>query len=223
MPYKRRQKKYKRRYRAPASFKNYRVAGAVMARGGYLNGQIYRFKRKRHDSAIITYNAVATESHGAFKFKLSDLPSYTEFTSLFDKYRITGIRAYFMPRANIVNQSNLTSSFTEIPPIITVVDYDDASGTDTYTQLEQYENAKVHYEFKPFSVYFKPMIAVAAYQGAFTGYSSSRKMWIDAASPDVEYYSLKWASLPYSAGNSTTVYPAWDIMFTYYLQCKYPR
>lgn len=201
--------RYRRRYRKKIT--------------SYSNGHIYRFKRKRHDNAVITYNGIVTETHGAYKFKLNDLPGYTEFTALFDKYRIVGIQAKWMPRANIVNQSNLSSTFTEIPPVITVVDYDDATGTDDYSSLEQYENAKVHYEFKPFTLYFKPMIAVAAYKGAFSGYASSRRMWIDAASPDIEYYALKWATLPYSAGNNTTVNPAWDIMFTYYLQFKYPR
>lgn len=215
-------KKYKRRYRAPDSWRGNRAAGKVIASSGYLNGRVYNFKRKLTSNLIITYNGVATESHGAYKFKLSDLPNYTEFTSLFDKYRITGIRAQFLPRVNIMDLKNVNASFTEIPPVLTVVDYDDASGTDDYASLCQYENAKIHNQFRPFSVYFKPMVAIAAYQGAFTGYSSSRKTWIDAASPSVEYYALKWATPPYSAINSIAN-PTYDVIFTYYIQCKYPR
>lgn len=188
----------------------------------YLNGQIYHFKRKAHQAVTLVMNAVATESTGSFTFKLSDVPNVTEFTSLFDKYRITGIRAEWIPRTNVLAINNLSSSLTSIPPLITVVDYDDATA-QSYNELFQYENAKVHNEFKPFKLYFKPMVAVATYQGTFTGYGSSRKMWLDCASDDIEYYSLKWASLPYSAGNNPTVDPSWDIVFTYYMQFKYPR
>lgn len=183
---------------------------------------IYRFKRKTFQTVSVTYNGVATNSSGAFTFKLSDLPNNSEFTSLFDKYRISGIRAQFIPRTNVLALNNLSSSLTAQPVLLTVIDYDDGTAGD-YNALAQYENCKSHDQFKPFSLYFKPMIAVAAYQGAFTGYGSSRKMWLDAASPDIEYYALKWATLPYSSGNNATLDPIWDVIFTYYVQFKYPR
>lgn len=201
------------------------LVGRRLVSPGYLNGQVYRFKRKYSSTitALMNGPSGATESHGAFTFKLSDLPAYAEFTALFDKYRIAGIRAQFLPRTNVLAQTDIgTSALTAIPPIVTVVDYDDATGID-FSSLYQYENAKVHSEFKPFSVYFKPMIAVAAYNGSFTGYGSSRKMWIDAATADVQYYALKWATLPYSSSNSQTNDPTWDVIFTYYIECKYPR
>lgn len=190
----------------------------------YKNGSVYRFKRKFASTIEIVYSGAVTESHGAFKFTLADLQAYTEFTQLFDKYRITGIRAQFLPRTNVLAQNNLTGTLTECPPILTVVDYDDASTGDNYSTLMQFENCRVHNEFKPFSVFLRPQIASATYAtGAFTGYGSSRKMWIDAASPTVEYYGLKWGSLNYAVGNSTTIHVYWDVIFTYYIECKYPR
>lgn len=206
-----------------------RAAGIVAARQisrgnrSYSNANIFRFKRKNHETVSVTYNGVASESHGAFKFTLADLPNYTEFTSLFDKYRISGIRAQFIPRTNVLAQNDLGATLTAQPTILTVVDYDDASAAEDYDALMQYENCRVHNQFRPFTVYFKPQIAIATYSGAFTSYGSSRNMWLDAASTGVEYYALKWATLPYSTGNNTTPDPVWDVIFTYYIQCKYPR
>lgn len=208
-----------------------RYRGALGARSltrgnkRYKNGEVYSFKRKRSTTIDVVYDGTHTESHGAFKFMLSDLTNYTEFTTLFDKYRIRGIRAQFLPRTNILSQANLTGTLTEVPPIVTVVDYDDAVGTDDYLSLMQFENAKIHSEFKPFSVFFRPQLATGAYAGGvFTGFSSDKgTKWIDAASTTVEYYGLKWATLNYAVGNSTTIHPFWDVVFTYYIQLKYPR
>lgn len=218
-PYK---KKFKRRYRKPAGLIG-RNVGSRLISSNYLNGKVYSFKRKFNTTFTLASNGTTiTETHGAFVHALSDLPAYAEFTALFDKYRIAGIRAQIIPRVNVQSIDNQAIGHQSIPPIVTVIDYDDATAQD-FTALNQYENAKVHSEYKPFSLYYKPMIAVATYNGAFTGYGSSRKMWIDAASPGVQYYALKWASLSYSASTNWSVPPSWDVIFTYYIQCKYPR
>lgn len=192
--------------------------------GRTYNSQIYRFRRSKWDQFSLTYNAASNESHGVWKFTLADLTNYNEFTNLFDKYRITGIKARFFPRMNVNAHSDVSATWTEIPPIMTVIDYDDATAGD-YTVLQQYENVKIHNEFKPFSLYFKPLMAVATYGGAaFTSYGSGPKnMWIDCNSAGVEYYALKWATPIYSLGNNDTHPPAWDVMFTYYIDFKYPR
>lgn len=218
-----RRRRMRRRYRLPAGLTARQPIVKTMS-NSYKNGNVYKFKRKRASSITVEYDGATTESHGVFKFMLSDVPNSTEFTALFDKYRITGIKAQFFPRTNTLSQNNLTGTLTECPPILTVVDYDDAAATGDSNVLMQYENCRVHSEFKPFSVFFRPMIALATYSsGAFSGYSSSRKQWIDAASPDVEYYALKWASLTYAIANSTTIEVNWDVVFTYYIECKYPR
>ena len=183
---------------------------------------MHRFKRSYTTSISLVYDGATSHTTGAFVFALSDMPNYTEFTGLFDKYKITGIKAVFLPRITNVNHSDVTSTFTEVPPIYTAIDYDDATIPGSVTDLEQYNTFKVHWEVKPFSLYFKPQIAIAAYSGTFTSYASANNLWIDAASPGVQYYGLKWASGPYSTANNGNA-PSWDVTFTYYISCKYSR
>jgi len=189
--------------------------------------KFYTFKRSGLDVApIIDATAGNTDSFGSYTFTLNSLPNYTEFTTLFDQYRITNIRAMWMPNVRTNTPSSASSTLLgTVPPLITVVDYDDNTAVD-YLALMQYSNAKVHEGFSPFSMSFRPNASLAAYSGAFTSYAAaSRNQWYDVASPSIQFYGLKWASFPYPA---TAVYPAgtslyWDIMFTYTIDCRYPR
>lgn len=191
----------------------------------FKNGQVYSFKRSYVTSMQITMSVgVSTESHGSFSFKLSDLASSADFTGLFDRYRLTKVRMRFIPRISQQSVAGAQVATTqESPPIITVIDYDDAATTADYTTLVQYENATVHQAFKPFTVIIRPRFAVAAYgAGVFTSYANmSDKTWLDVASPDIQYYGLKWATTVYSNTNSGNQY--YDVFMDYYLQFKNPR
>lgn len=194
----------------------------------YGNGRIFSFKRTYTDSFKIEMNGAVTTSTAGYKFRLSDTPGYTEITSLFDKYRIKGIKATFMPRVNVLRITDLgagTTTVTTSPPIFSVIDYDDATAPTNAAQLHEYENCKVHNEFKPWSVFFRPRIAMATYGGgAFTSYGTGPAgLWIDAASPSVEYYGLKIATAEYAIGNNLTNDIYWDVIFKVYIQCKFPR
>lgn len=193
----------------------------------YSNSRIFSFKRTFTDSFKVNMDGSTTTSTDAWAFKLSDIPGYAELTSLFDKYRIRGVKATFMPRVNVFRLSDLgtgTTTATTSPPIFSVVDYDDASAPANAAVLHEYENCKCHYEFKPWSVFFRPQIAIAAYSGAFTSYATANNdMWIDAASPGVEYYGLKVATADYTVTNNLTNDIYWDVIFKVYIQCKYPR
>lgn len=185
--------------------------------------RIFRFCRSDHEVATIIMNAVATSSSGAFEFKLNSLPGFTEFTSLFDKYRIVKVKALWMPRITQQTVAGaLTAATSTSPPIVTVIDQDDSTPGD-FTVLQQYDNAKWHPGYEPFTVMIYPRVAQAIFGGSvFTSYgNASAKQWVDVASPDVPYYSLKWATAPYSA--SLNGNQSWDISFKYYLEFMNPR
>jgi hypothetical protein len=39
-----------------------------------------------------------------------------------------------------------------------------------------------------------PKVAIASYNGVFTGYSQNNKpVWVDSGSPSVAHYGIKWA------------------------------
>lgn len=183
---------------------------------------VYSFKRIRQTTFTVNYDGLAQFTADGYVFKLSDVQSSTEFTSLYDQYKITGIKAKFFPRVNVLQTVNQGSTFTTIPPIGTIVDYDDAAPPANYAEATQFMGARIHEAFKPFSLYFKPKISTAAYSGAFTSYTAGGSPWLDCNSPNIEYYGMKVFTLPYSAGNNavTSQDPTWDIVLTYYLKFR---
>lgn len=185
--------------------------------------RIFRFKRTFATTATITFNSVVAETHGAFKHQLNDLGAYTDFTGLFDRYRIVKVKALWMPRVNNQTMAGYnTAATSEVPPLVTVVDYDDATAANA-TTLVEYDDAKWHWGFKPFTLTYSPHTAVALYNGGFAAYGNQTKQWIDAANPDVQYYSLKWATATYSTANNATVTYSYDVFFTYFIECMNPR
>lgn len=187
------------------------------------SGRIFRFKRTDHEVITIVMNAATANSSGAFEFKLNALPGFTEFTSLFDKYRIHHIKARFMPRITEQTVAGAMTAATQTsPPICTVVDQDDSTPGD-FTVLQQYDNSIWHDNYKPFSRTIYPRVSQAVFGGSvFTSYGNAdATQWIDVASPDVPYYSLKWATAPYSLNLNGNQF--WDVFFTYYLEFMNPR
>ena len=74
--------------------------------------QVYNFTRKcEYDQVYPTFgNAVDR----VFTFALADLPNYTEFTTLFDQYRINAVKLTFIPRLSSAD-SNPLATVSAIP------------------------------------------------------------------------------------------------------------
>jgi hypothetical protein len=146
------------------------------------------------DQGTLTSSTIA-DSFAQFTVGLSSLPNPTEFSTLFDQYRISRVEFSFWPlQTEAVNSTTAATS-----GIVTVVDYDDSALLATIAAAFQYPNAVWHSAYKPFTLSFKPHLALAAYSGAFTSYANVKDQWIDVASSGVIHYGLKIA-VPQSVG-----------------------
>lgn len=154
-------------------------------------------------------------------FKLSDLPNYTDFTNLFDQYRITNVAMRFMCAFNEATLS--TGPTATIPNLISVLDHDDATPLTLRSGYLQYGSFKERRLDKELKISVKPRLATAVYNGAFTGYAESDNSWVDCDSPAVEYYGVKWGiSFPVVAVANTAVgYITVDTQVT--LECRTTR
>jgi len=164
--------------------------------------------------------------HRASAFTLSALPNYTEFTALFDSYRITRIDGNFVFDANSGNVlATATHLLSFLPNLLLVNDYDDAVALGAVTDYEQYETFKVRRLDRPVKVSFVPMLAVGAYGGAvFTNYARAKGVWLDAASPGVEHYGLKFAVDSAMEGGAGTQYiGTLSIYWTFHIECADTR
>lgn len=169
---------------------------------------------------------VGTLSHNnalaALYFKLSDLPSYTDF-SLYDQYRIIGVKVTFINTCpnNLAWWNGSTAIVNAPATLITAVDQDDATVPANLETILQHESCIIHGNGRKTTREFVPSIAASAYQGTFTGYSSRQNQWVDILSPDVQHYGLKFGS---SIPGSITTASSWnyEVYATYIVELRMP-
>lgn len=180
-------------------------------------GTVYSFKRTFQFANFHMDHTTGLATSVGYSFKLNDLPNYTEFTALFDQYKITGIKIRLIPEQN---QQALGVGVFNIPPIYTVIDYDDDTALTAITDAMQYQNCKIHTTISGSQIvrFFRPHIAVAAYSGTFTSYMNKSMQWIDSASPDTRHYGFKII-----VAAITTLDTTFSVVATYYLKMRNVR
>lgn len=178
---------------------------------------VYRFKRTFTWPTNVT--ASSAGEFGALAFTLDSVPSYTDFTALFDKYRIVQAILQFSP---LTSQFGPSTSASQYPTVYTVIDIDDNTTPSTVVELQQYDTLMVTPTSKPFQRVLTPHAALAAYSGAFTSYANApSRMYFDCNSPSIIYYGLKWGTSPITVVSGT--YQLYSIDVTLILEFTHVR
>ncbi len=178
--------------------------------------KFYTFTRSVSKGTVI---ASQFEEVKAFQFALSDLPGYTDFTGLFDQYRILEIMLEFIP---VTVPFGASTSSTAYPSIHSIIDLDDANLPASVDELRQYGSHQVVPNQKYFRRVFTPRWPIAAYSGAFTSYAQNDvRQWLDVASPGVIHYGVKTAVSPVTTASGSFV--LYNVEATYVFQCKNTR
>jgi hypothetical protein len=193
-------------------------AGSAKSKKGFprsdaaLNSQIRRVKLSSFDGGWLIASATGGES--GHYIRLQDLNGYTTYAGSYDQYRITRVRAMCIPRNNV--QSLTTTAVTatnQLPPYFMAVDYDDANAPSSYTDLLEYTNVQCFPSWETGIVSWKPSAAIAAYNGAFSGYAVSEPgQWYDCASAGIQFYGLKAAT--YTDNGGQTTHQQYDLFIT---------
>lgn len=147
-------------------------------------------------------NTSTYAAFGSASFAITDVPNYSDFTNLFDQFRIVKIKLDFFPRLT-GNTSNALPAMYSIFHI--AVDHTDVSTPTSVNDLFQYDNHKTVQAYKPFSLTFTPA-ASAAYYGTTTalGYGPKAGSWIDSkAGASTAHYGIKWG---WECNNATATY-----------------
>ena len=171
--------------------------------------KVYTFERSNQATTIVVQGTTPVDLFGALAFSLNQFPDFTEFTSLFDQYRISTIQLEFVP----------TTGQNTGSPILTAIDYDDSTPVTSVGALLEYNTLMITSPGQFFQRTFNPKVSVATYQGiATTAYSSMGGIWIDAGYPAVQYYGLKYAA-PFIAGVNYQV----NVYVKAVIQCRNTR
>jgi len=182
------------------------------------------------DMKVYTFSRLKTIREGvydistnyAYSFQLSDLPNYTEFTNLFDQFKITSITAKFIYSQSQASTVVPASTPAYSPMLYQVIDYNDATALSIPENYLQYQNCYVGNLIKTRSVEFQPKISIATYTGAFTGYGNTA-MWIDTASSGTQHYGLKFYIEPLTSGTGSNLIGYLTIVLRYNLQFRQVR
>lgn len=152
-------------------------------------------------------------------FRLSQLPGVADFTTLYDQYKITGVKVTFMYQ---ISEAGTTGAGV-LPTILYSSDDTDAS-PPSYFNLRQKQSAKqrILTANRPFSIFLRPKRAAALLNSTFTTNSIINSAgYIDTASSTADHFGLKF-SLNNLYG-TTAVAAQLEMKLTYYLACKHPQ
>jgi len=158
----------------------------------------------RRTYSLATMSANTGDTVLAFYFCLSNMPNYTDFTNLFDMYRLLEAVVTFTPFATGSASSTVSSAFPGL--IGTWIDTDDASLPANMAEGQQTETFQRNVATVPFIRVVKPRSAVATYSGTFTSYGTEYGRWMNTASPSVQYYGLKTVITGSTFATSTKIY-----------------
>lgn len=152
----------------------------------------YYFARRWFDGTIAG-NALSIPYLQGKNFNMTLLPNYTEFSALFDRYKITTIKlSYHLkydPSAQGAGQANF-------PRLYYIKDYDDAATPSSINELREHSRCQMRIltPNRPVHIVLKPSILSETYRTNITSAVAPKwRQWIDWGNPDVPHYGLKIA------------------------------
>lgn len=146
----------------------------------------------------------------------------SDFTALFDRYKIVGVKYKFLFQANTASVNTQGVPQAPLPLITYAFDADDNNtpANRTVVATKQYAKERILNGNSTFSVFYKPRITKTVFNGVVSSaYTSEKACWIDCANPSVPHYGMKlwinnWLSDTAQSNMKLTIQP------TYYLACK---
>lgn len=157
---------------------------------------------------------------GSLGFQLNNLPNVIDFETLYDKYKISGIKIVIQPLSNFASTANLGT----LPVLNWAYDQDDLAipaGLDT---IRQYGNCKTAILNKPVKIYLKPKILTKVNAGSGgTGDLVSVPKYLDLSDPGVPHFGIKFWITNMLLGNTANINSLFRITAKYYFTCSGTR
>lgn len=152
---------------------------------------------------------------GAVTYSLGNVPSYGEFVSLYDRYKIKAVRTDFVWLKR--DDASISMSYT-YPTVYTLQDYNDDTVPTSTNQMLEYGRCRTHIMNNGrnvCSVYFRPKMTctVTDWQGGATTGVNLPEYWI-STSTSPKHFGLKYGISGLWQNDLIEVY------HTYYLAFK---
>lgn len=151
-------------------------------------------------------------------FSLGDLTNASEFTTLYDQWKLNGVKIELIPKYSQSNPvENAITTIVQQPNVHTVIDYD-SSALLGMTDIVQYQNMKTTRGNAIHKRFLKPKVSynILSATGASVR-SPTTRAWIDCSATNVLYRGVLGTI---TSGNISCSY---DLKMTYYLAFKNVR
>lgn len=173
--------------------------------------KVYMYKRMTGVFGTLTVNNVTPTFFG-YNFSLSDLPNPTEFTNLYDVYKINAVKMVFIPQQTENISLSTVNNAAANARFFSAIDYTDSTGPSSIDDLRQYQSCKYTPILRPHKRYLKPRIMDSG-----ANYNPGRP-WLACSSPNVNYFGVYIGVEPISSSVAATM--AYSIECTYYVSFK---
>lgn len=157
----------------------------------------------------------AAEGLYAFSFALSDMADYTNYTSIWDQYKITEIDLSLVP----LTLQSAPSAGPGYAIAYASPDYDDATTPANTSALLSYASATYIGPSEKFSCKLAPCVDIATTTSAaatITGSMNVRSPWLDCSTPTVTHYGFKVAITQSTSTNLTQ----WMVLCRYVVEMR---
>lgn len=132
-------------------------------------------------------------------FQLSDVPNATDFTNVFDQYKLAAVKV------EVVSRTDTFTTGTPAPNVLSIIDYNDATAPANIAEMQQYQSLRMTRGRARHVRYFKPKLVVDS-----ANTSLNMRGWVSTSNSTVPHYALKWAF----DASTATIY---SLRTTYYL------
>lgn len=168
--------------------------------------------------------ASALDAAFALQFSLNDLAQTSQWSVLYDAYRIKRVLVRMYPDGTVAPQcSSLGAASTataKIENLHTVIDYDDQNTLSSLAAAMEYESFAITRACDPLEIEFGPRVAETVFRtGVTSGYAQPKSaVWLDMATTDVPHYGLKGYVV--STGAAQNIQNVWTVYVTAEIEFK---
>lgn len=175
---------------------------------------LYHFKRTLFQSSNIQVSSVLPYSNH-FGFTLGQLPDVSNFTGLYDEYRINKVVIKFLPKFNNTLQGTGIANYMN--QVHTAIDYDDSLSLPTaqaINEITQYQSHKITPGARVVTRVIVPKVELTS-SGA--GQAPKSRQWLDCDNTSVLHNGLKVVIPPADNASSLICY---DTQITVYMSFR---
>lgn len=193
-----------------------------MRRSHYRGGIVSVCKTGANDTWTISggqFNGYAKSWTAA-----TDFPEFSTYATLYDQYKLIGVKIRIWPRATgavlVPTGSSSTSDDSNVPSYMLMsYDYDDDTVPTNTAQLQNRSNCVWLSPYKPHKFWIRPQNRISLGGGGTTSYNAGigKFGWIDCGFTQVRHNALK---LGCTMGGPTTNTIRLDINYTVYMKFK---